>query len=95
MTDDCTEALLSFMRETLTNGTFSLYEIAAYPKERWQRGPDQVARPSLMPTRRLLTLKDDVPTSPIRERMSEAVRSDPDFGPILGWMIGDSMATRP
>ncbi|MCH7837643.1 MAG: hypothetical protein IIC26_03955, partial [Chloroflexi bacterium] len=40
-----------------------------------------------------MTLKDDVPTSPIRERMSEAVRNDPDFGPILGWMIGDSMGT--
>lgn len=93
MTDDCTEALLLFIRETFANGTFTLHEVAALPKERWQRGQDGVARPSVVLARRYLTLQDDVPTSSPYRRMIEALRNDPDFGPILGGMIGDSMVT--
>ena len=95
MTDDCTEALLLFIRETLTNGSFTLHAGAAFPNERWERGDDGVANRQAAPPRRSLTLQDDVRTSPLFEITSEAVRNDSDFGAIVGGIVGDPMTITP
>lgn len=92
MTNDCTEALLSFVRETLTNESFTLHESVSLPDLQWVRGDDGVARRQAVPSHRFLTLRNDARTSPLHERTSEAVRNDPDFGPTVGLMIGDSMS---
>ena len=60
----------------------------AHVKPKQGRGSDRVARPQFIP--RLLVFLPPVDKSEPYEGACQAVRDDPDFGPVVGALIGDA-----
>lgn len=86
---DCSDAIVSYAQEVVTAIRQGRIELTTWGQEEWRRGPDGIYR------RQLIAkpfwgagFHAHSTSSPRYQAAAEAVRHDPDFGPIVGGVVG-------
>ncbi len=88
----CDGVVYAYLEEVATALASGSSQVAVTEDEHWRRDEDGVARRHII--RRPITavaLHQHKDNSQTYEATQQAIRDDPDFGPVVGWLLGSSM----
>jgi hypothetical protein len=87
---DCTDAIVEYARHAFEAVSDGSMNVRVSEDERWRRGSDGVAR--LQTVKRPFLILPPSDESKSYEATCAAVRADPDFGPLVGGMVGSTQS---